>query len=147
MPCPVVPLLVDPPPSPAVVLPPPQVGTGCQIICTSVVTLMLATLGFLSPASRGALLTTTIVLYVWLAVVAGFTSVYMWGVMERTYNGWPAVCASVSVYFPGIVMTIFTILNMAIHHTGARAHACVRLAGWGWVRVCVCVTECPCVTD
>lgn len=37
-----------------------QVGSGVQIICTFVVTLGLATLGFLSPASRGALLTTTI---------------------------------------------------------------------------------------
>jgi len=36
------------------------VGSGVQIICTFVVTLALATLGFLSPASRGALLTTTI---------------------------------------------------------------------------------------
>lgn len=39
-----------------------QIGSGVQIICTAVVTVLLATLGFLSPASRGALLTTTIVL-------------------------------------------------------------------------------------
>ena len=79
---------------------------------------MLATMGFLSPAARGALLTTTIILYVWLAFVAGFAAVYVWGIMERSYNGWPIVCASVSVYFPGITLAIFTLLNIVIYKTG-----------------------------
>ncbi len=57
-------------------------------------------------------------LYVGLAVVAGFSTVYVWGVMERTYNGWPHACFLVSIYYPGIIMAIFTLLNMAIHHTG-----------------------------
>ncbi|KAF5836931.1 Endomembrane protein 70-domain-containing protein [Dunaliella salina] len=95
-----------------------QVGSGVQIICTFVVTLGLATLGFLSPASRGALLTTTIVLFVCLAVLAGLASVYAWGAMERAYTGWPYVCAQVSIFYPGIVMTIFTVLNLIIYHTG-----------------------------
>lgn len=38
-----------------------HVGSGVQIISTAVVTLALASLGFLSPASRGALVTTTMV--------------------------------------------------------------------------------------
>ena len=87
-------------------------------------------MGFLSPASRGALLTTTIILYVWLAVVAGFAAVYAWGLMERSYNGWPIVCASVAVFFPGITLAIFTMLNLVIYHTGEG------LGGarpWGWV--------------
>lgn len=95
-----------------------QVASGVQIISTSTVTLLLASLGFLSPASRGALLTAMMVVYIWLAVVAGFTGVYVWGLMERSYNGWPYICALVSVYFPGLTMFIFTILNLAIHHTG-----------------------------
>ena len=57
------------------------------MLSTSTVTLLLASLGFLSPASRGALLTATIVVFIWLAVVAGFTAVYVWGLMERSYNG------------------------------------------------------------
>ena len=78
-------------------------------------------MGFLSPAARGALLTTTIILYVWLALVAGFASVYSWGLMERSYSGWPIVCASTAVYFPGIVLAIFTLLNMIIYHTGIES--------------------------
>ena len=112
----------------------PQIGSGVQIILTSTVTLLLATMGFLSPAARGALLTTTIVLYVWLAFVAGFSAVYAWGNMERSYNGWPIVCASVAVFFPGITLAIFTLLNVVIHHTGQwslvnkKGYACLVYA-------------------
>jgi transmembrane 9 superfamily member 2/4 len=95
-----------------------QVGAGAQIILTAALSLALAALGLLSPAARGALLTTTMVLYVCLSVIAGLSAVYAWGAMERTYQGWHWVCMRVSVYYPGIVMAIFTLLNMVIHHTG-----------------------------
>lgn len=95
-----------------------QVGSGVQIISTATVTIALATLGFLSPAARGALVTTTIVMYVWLALVAGFSAVYLWGAMERTYQGWPSICLSVACYYPGILLGIFTLLNLVIRHTG-----------------------------
>lgn len=95
-----------------------QIASGVQIIATSSVTLLLASLGFLSPAARGSLITVTIVAYILLAVGAGFTGVYVWGLMKRTYNGWPYICALVSIFFPGFVMVIFTILNLVIHRTG-----------------------------
>ena len=93
-------------------------------------------MGFLSPASRGALLTTTIILYVWLAVVAGFAAVYAWGLMERSYNGWPIVCASVAVFFPGITLAIFTMLNLVIYHTGEGLGG-ARPRGWVAGRECL----------
>eukprot|EP00775_Hariotina_reticulata_P011626 gene11626-11770_t len=96
-----------------------HVGSGVQTLCVSLVTLLLATLGFLSPASRGALLTTTIILFVFLAFVAGVSAVALWGVMERTYEGWVGVALHVSLFLPGIVMMIFTILNIALKHTGS----------------------------
>ncbi|GFR46382.1 hypothetical protein Agub_g7964 [Astrephomene gubernaculifera] len=96
-----------------------QVGTGVQILAASLVTLVLATLGFLSPAARGALLTAGIVFFVLLAGLAGFTAVYVWGLMERSFNNWQGVAARVAVYYPGLNLLIFTILNLAIHHTGS----------------------------
>ncbi|KAL6762372.1 Endomembrane protein 70-domain-containing protein [Haematococcus lacustris] len=96
-----------------------QVGSGVQILSTSAVSMLLASLGFLSPAARGALLTTTMVLYVLLALLAGAAAVYCWGAMERSYNGWHSVCGMVAVYYPGIIMGIFTLLNLAIHSTGS----------------------------
>lgn len=62
--------------------------------------------------------TNTQVLFVWLALLAGYVSVYAWGTMERSYNGWPTVCMRVSVMVPGIIMAIFTLLNLVIAHTG-----------------------------
>eukprot|EP00955_Chlamydomonas_euryale_P020601 218292-Chlamydomonas_euryale.AAC.1 len=38
--------------------------------------------------------------------------------MERSYSGWAVVCARVSTIVPGIIMAIFTVLNLVIHHTG-----------------------------
>lgn len=96
-----------------------QVGSGVQTLLVSLVTLLLATLGFLSPASRGALLTTAIILFVLLSFVAGGSAVALWGVMERTYEGWVGVALHVSLFLPGIVMMIFTVLNIAIKHTGS----------------------------
>ncbi|KAJ9528482.1 hypothetical protein QJQ45_020540 [Haematococcus lacustris] len=112
-----------------------QVGSGVQILSTSAVSMLLASLGFLSPAARGALLTTTMVLYVLLALLAGAAAVYCWGAMERSYNGWHSVCGMVAVYYPGIIMGIFTLLNLAIHSTGKPAPGGVAAGSLGAVPV------------
>lgn len=96
-----------------------HVGSGVQTLLVATVTLLLATLGFLSPASRGALLTTAIVLFVLLAFAAGASAVALWGIMERTYEGWVGVALQVSVWLPGLIMLIFTVLNIALKHTGS----------------------------
>jgi hypothetical protein len=59
-----------------------------------------------------------VVLYVVLSSLAGAAAVYVWGCMERSYAGWPSVVLRVATFYPGIVMAIFTLLNMVIHHTG-----------------------------
>lgn len=82
-------------------------------------TLVLATLGFLSPASRGALLSTAFGLYVLMSAVAGFAAVWLWGQASRSYDGWTAVALRVSLFYPGVLMLIFTVLNVAIKHTGS----------------------------
>lgn len=48
--------------------------------------------GFLSPASRGALLTAMLVMYLLLALGAGFASVWLWGLIQRSYDGWCGTC-------------------------------------------------------
>ena len=60
--------------------------------------------GFLSPASRGALLTALLVMYLLLAVAAGYAAVFIWGMINRSYEGWYNVCWRVSCYFPGITL-------------------------------------------
>ena len=54
----------------------------------------LSCAGFLSPASRGALLTALLVVYLLLAVGAGFGSVWLWGMIQRSYDGWTGAIRS-----------------------------------------------------
>lgn len=75
--------------------------------------------GFLSPASRGALLTALLVMYLLLAVAAGFASVWLWGIIHRSYEGWYAVAWRVACYFPGISLLVLSVLNVLIHQTGS----------------------------
>lgn len=96
-----------------------QVGSGVQTLLVATVTLLLATFGFLSPASRGALLTTAIVLFVLLSFAAGASAVALWGMVERSYEGWVGVALQVSLWLPGLIMMIFTVLNIALKHTGS----------------------------
>jgi transmembrane 9 superfamily member 2/4 len=82
----------------------------------------LATAGFLSPASRGALLTALLVMYLLLAVAAGYAAVFVWGMINRSYEGWYNVCWRVSCYFPGITLGEGMPLchNMYRHVTACR---------------------------
>jgi transmembrane 9 superfamily protein 2/4 len=75
--------------------------------------------GFLSPASRGALLTALLVMYLLSALGAGFASVWMWGLIQRSYEGWSAVTWRCAAYFPGITLLVLSLLNVLLYHTGS----------------------------
>ena len=71
-----------------------QIGSGVQILCSGFITLLFAALGFLSPASRGSLLTAALVMYLLLSVAAGYAAVWLWGLVNRSYEGWFKVRAA-----------------------------------------------------
>ena len=50
------------------------VGTGVQLFGMSVVTMLFAVLGFLSPANRGGLMTAMLLLFVFMGVLGGYFS-------------------------------------------------------------------------
>ena len=50
------------------------VGTGTQLICMAVVTMVFAVLGFLSPANRGGFMTAVLRLFVFMGIFAGYAS-------------------------------------------------------------------------
>ena len=50
------------------------VGTGTQLICMAVVTMLFAVLGFLSPANRGGFMTAVLLLFVFMGVFAGYAA-------------------------------------------------------------------------
>ena len=74
-----------------------QVGSGVQILASCFITLLFAALGFLSPASRGSLLTGALVMYLLLSVAAGYSAVWLWGLVNRSYEGWFKVGAAAAV--------------------------------------------------
>ncbi|CAN6571377.1 unnamed protein product [Malus baccata var. baccata] len=91
-----------------------MVGDGVQITGMAVVTIIFAAFGFMSPASRGMLLTGMIILYLFLGIIAGYVAVRMWRTIKGTSEGWRSVSWSVACFFPGIVFVIRTILNFIL---------------------------------
>ncbi|KAA8524922.1 hypothetical protein F0562_011440 [Nyssa sinensis] len=91
-----------------------MVGDGVQITGMAVVTILFAAFGFMSPASRGMLLTGMIILYLFLGTAAGYASVRLWRTIKGTSEGWRSVAWSVACFFPGIVFVILTALNFIL---------------------------------
>ncbi|KAJ9675245.1 hypothetical protein PVL29_024268 [Vitis rotundifolia] len=56
-----------------------------------VVTIVFATLGFMSPASRGMLLIGMTILYLFLRIFAGYVGVRLWKTIKGTSEGWRLV--------------------------------------------------------
>ncbi|XP_071697372.1 transmembrane 9 superfamily member 12-like [Rutidosis leptorrhynchoides] len=91
-----------------------MIGDGVQITGMALVTIVFAALGFMSPASRGMLLTGMIILYLLLGTGAGYAGVYLWRVIKGTSEGWRSVSWSIACFFPGIVFVILTALNFLL---------------------------------
>ncbi|KAL2466709.1 Transmembrane 9 superfamily member 12 [Abeliophyllum distichum] len=91
-----------------------MVADGVQITGMAVVTIVFAALGFMSPASRGMLLTGMILLYLFLGIAAGYVGVRMWRTIKGSSEGWRSVSWSIACFFPGIVFVILTVLNFIL---------------------------------
>lgn len=94
-------------------------GTGVQIAIMSLITLVLACLGFLSPASRGALMTTALVCYVLLGTPAGYISARLY----KMFGGekWVSNVLCTAFLCPGIVFVIFFALNLVLWGNASSA--------------------------
>jgi transmembrane 9 superfamily protein 2/4 len=90
------------------------VGDGVQILGMAVVTILFAALGFMSPASRGMLLTGMVLLYLFLGISAGYVATRLWCTFKATQTGWRPIAWKTACFFPGIAFTILTILNFLL---------------------------------
>ncbi|KAG7170764.1 transmembrane 9 superfamily member 4-like [Homarus americanus] len=88
------------------------VGSGVQIFCMALITIILAMFGMLSPASRGALMTAGILLYVFMGLIAG----YMSGRLYRTLRGqqWKSAAFWTATLYPAFVFVTGFFLNFFI---------------------------------
>ena len=96
-----------------------MVGDGVQIGGMAVVTIVFAALGFMSPASRGMLLTGMIILYLFLGIVAGYFSVRLWITIKGTSEGWRSVSWLTACFFPGVSFIVLSVLNFLLWGSGS----------------------------
>ncbi|XP_043697362.1 transmembrane 9 superfamily member 11 [Telopea speciosissima] len=100
-----------------------MVGDGIQILGMAVVTILFAALGFMSPASRGTLITGMLFFYLILGIAAGYASVRLWKTIGcGDYRGWVSISWKAACFFPGIAFLILSTLNFLLwgsHSTGA----------------------------
>jgi len=88
------------------------VGTGVQVFAMSLLTLIFAVLGFLSPANRGGLMTALLLLFVFMGVFAGYYSTRVYKMFKLT--DWRKNTLYTALTFPGLFFFIFFILNLLI---------------------------------
>lgn len=88
------------------------IGSGVQIFLMSMITILFAMLGMLSPASRGALMTCAIFFYAAMGGIAGFVSARIY----KTIRGrrWKKAAFLTGVLYPGMVFGACFFLNFFI---------------------------------
>ena len=93
------------------------IGTGTQVFIMSLLTLIFAALGFLSPANRGSLMTTLLLLYIFMSILNGYYCSKYYKMFGKT--NWQKQTLFTSLLFPGLFFTIFFILNLFIWSAGS----------------------------
>ncbi|KAM0942660.1 putative nonaspanin (TM9SF) [Dioscorea sansibarensis] len=87
-------------------------GTGVQFFGMLLVTMIFAVLGFLSPSNRGGLMTAMLLLWVFMGILAGYSSARLYKMFKGTE--WKNVTLKTAFMFPGIVFGVFFVLNALI---------------------------------
>ena len=90
------------------------VGTGVQVFAMTLVTLIFAALGFLSPANRGGLMSALLLLFVFMGTVAGYWSTRLYKMFQLTE--WRMNTLITALFFPGLMFSVFFILNLFVWH-------------------------------
>nr|CAD1843137.1 unnamed protein product [Ananas comosus var. bracteatus] len=88
------------------------VGSGVQFFGMTLVTMIFALLGFLSPSNRGGLMTAMVLLWVFMGLFAGYASARLYKMFKGT--DWKKITLKTAFMFPGIIFTIFFFLNALI---------------------------------
>jgi len=87
------------------------VGTGCQLLGCSFATLLFALLGFLSPARRGGLMTTLLVLFALMGLLGGYVTAILAKMFHR--QSWNTVFLT-GLWLPGQVFAVFFLMDLML---------------------------------
>jgi len=91
-----------------------SVGSGMQVVGMAVVTLLFAVIGLLSPAHRGSLLQSMMLLFTLMGVLAGYTSSRFVKVFDGDEARWKCTTLVTAFLYPGLFFSIFFVLNLMI---------------------------------
>lgn len=94
-------------------------GTGIQLFAMTLLTLAFAALGFLSPAHRGSLMMALLLLFVFMGMPAGYYATRLYTSFKLI--NWKQNTLHTAVFFPGVVFTIFFILNLFVWHENSSS--------------------------
>lgn len=88
------------------------VGTGVQFLGMTLVTMIFAVLGFLSPSNRGGLMTAMLFVWAFMGVLAGYASARLYKMFRG--SEWKKITLQTALMFPGVFFVVFFILNALI---------------------------------
>jgi transmembrane 9 superfamily protein 2/4 len=93
------------------------VGSGVQILAMTLVLMVFALLGFLSPANRGGLMTAMLLLFVMMGYCAGYVSSRLY----KMFGGkqWRQNIFLTAVLFPGVAFSVFFVVNLFVWRSGS----------------------------
>lgn len=96
-------------------------GTGIELLAMSICTLGFAVMGLMSPANRGALLTSLLFIYVFMGSVAGYYSARMY----KFFGGkmWKQSTLLTALLYPGLMGAIFIGVNAFVQIQGSSTSA------------------------
>ena len=85
-------------------------GSGLQLAVTSLFAILVAAVGFISPAKRGSLINGMLVFYMLCGIFAGYWSARLY----KCFKGrqWQLCTLLTSIFFPGLCFSFFLVFNI-----------------------------------
>lgn len=93
------------------------IGAGMQILFMSVITILVAMLGMLSPSSRGALISTMCFLFVFMGIFAGYHSARLYKSMKG--KEWKQTAIMLAILYPSFIFGVCFLLNLFVWQQGS----------------------------
>lgn len=94
-------------------------GSGIQILCMSLVCLVLAAVGLLTPERRGSYIQAMLLLFTFMGSIAGYVSARMYKMFKG--EDWKTTTLWSGLIFPGVAFGIFFGLNLLLWYKQSSA--------------------------
>ncbi|KAK3130945.1 hypothetical protein QOZ80_6BG0500030 [Eleusine coracana subsp. coracana] len=88
------------------------VGTGVQVFGMVLVTLLFCILGLVSSSNRGGLVTTMLLIWVFMGLFAGYSTARLYKMFRG--SEWKKITIKMAIISPGVVFVIFFVLNVLL---------------------------------